>query len=67
VEKNAFYRICKDATIKCRYAYLLIHIVVCTVDVINERFVRAQHVEAESIGSHVEIVEDGSEEVCLTS
>jgi len=67
VEKNGFYRICKDATIKCRYAYLYRHIVVCTVGVINERFVRAQYVEAKSPGSAVMVVQDSSEEVCLTS
>jgi len=67
VEKNGFHRICKDATIKCRYAYLSYHIVVWTVFVINERFVRAQYVEAKSTGSAVMVVQDSSEEVCLAS
>jgi hypothetical protein len=67
VEKNGFYRICKDAAIKCRYAYLFIHIVVWTVIVINDRFVRAQYVEAKSAGGLVLVVQDTSEEVCLTS
>jgi len=52
---------------KCGYAYLFIHIVVCTVDVINERFVRAQNVEAKSTGSAVVVVQDSGEEVCFTS
>jgi hypothetical protein len=67
VEKNAFYRICNVATIKCTYAYLFIHIVVCTVDIINERFVRAQYVETKAAGSAVVVVQGSSEEVCLTS
>jgi len=62
-----FYRNCKVATVKCGYAYLFIHIVVCTVDVINERFVRAQNVEAKSTGSAVVVVQDSGEEVCFTS
>jgi hypothetical protein len=66
VENNAFYRFCKDATMKFRYAYLFVHAVVCTVDVINDRFVRAQYVEAKSTGGHVEVILNGSEEVCLT-
>jgi hypothetical protein len=67
VEKNGVYRISKGATIKCIYAYLFIHIVVCTVFVINERFVRAQYVEAKSAGGLVLVVQDISEDVCLTS
>jgi hypothetical protein len=67
VENKEFYGICKVATMKCRYAYLYIYIVVCTVDVINDRFVRAQHVEAKSGGSLVLVVENGSEDVRLTS
>jgi hypothetical protein len=67
VKKNAFYRIYKDANIKCKYTHLFFHIVVCTVDVINERFVRTQYVKAKSTGSAVVVVQDGSEEVRLTS
>ena len=67
MKQNGFYRICKDATIKYRYAYPFIHIVVCTVDVINDRFVRAQYVEAKSAGGLVLVVQDISEYVCLTS
>jgi hypothetical protein len=66
VEKNGFYRICKDAAIKFRYAYPFIHIVVWTV-VINDRFVRAQYVEAKSAGGLVLVIQDISEDVCLTS
>jgi hypothetical protein len=67
MENNAFYRIYKVATMKFRYAYLFIHIVVCTVDFINDRFVRAQYVEAKSGGSLVLVVENGSEDIRLTS
>jgi len=67
VEKNVFYRICKEATMKCRYANLFLHIVVATVFVINDRFVPAQYVEAKAGGSAVMVVQDSSEEVCLTS
>jgi hypothetical protein len=61
VEKNAFYRVCSVATIKGTYAYLFIHIVVCTVDIINERFVPAQYVETKSAGSAVVVVQGSSE------
>ena len=65
--KKSFYVIRKVATLKYRHAYLFIHIVVCTVDIVNERFVRTEDVEAESARSLVLVVEDTSEEVCLTS
>ena len=67
LEKNSFYGISKVATMKYRHAYLFIHIVVCTVVIVHERFVRTEDVEAESAGSAVVVVEDTSEEVCLTS